>query len=75
LSIFTQYLKMGQFEKGLCIWIIEVEYNKLISREELIFLNKLLDIEMEKAKKGYFIGPIYKIQPRIDWIKKRIETL
>lgn len=63
------------FDRCLCFWLVDMWYYGLISENELEFLNILLEIEMKKAQKGYFIGPKGEIQPRIDWINERIKQL
>lgn len=63
------------FVKSLCFWLIEVESSDLISYQEYSFLDGILDSESDRLGVGYFIGTPHEIQPRIDWIKKRIEGL
>lgn len=63
------------FDRCLCFWLVDVKFYGLISDDELELLESLLDDEMRKAGKGYFIGPKGQIQARIDWIKNRIEQL
>lgn len=56
---------------GLCIWILNVWFYDLISQDEYDIIQQTLD----NSGSGYFIGPEGQIQPRIEWIKKRIEEL
>lgn len=63
------------FDKCLCFWIIELKYADAISIGEFMVLDDILLSEMNRIGRGYFIGPPYDIKPRIDWIKKRIESL
>lgn len=62
------------FEWGLCIWIGLCFDNDVISGREFIFLDSILD-KLRTNSESYWIAPKGQIQPRIDWIKNRIETL
>lgn len=63
------------FYGGLCGWILYVWFNDIISYQEYLFLDTLLKNESQSLEVSYFIGTRGEIQPRIDWIKKRMEEL
>lgn len=62
------------FAGGLCTWIGYVRYMGLITEDEWDLISDVL-YTARNGKNLYWIGPIYQIQPRIDWINNRIETL
>lgn len=63
------------FYKSLCFWLIKLDLENIITVQEYEFLDKILDDESDRIGIGYFIGKKHEIQPRIDWIKKRMEEL
>lgn len=62
------------FELGLCVWVGICFDKGLISIDEYDFFESQLDL-LSTGSHAFWIGPIGELQPRIDWIKKRIETL
>ena len=64
------------FGLGLCGWVSFLKEDRHISFEEYKFLGKVLDRHLPERKDGWmWCWTRGEIQPRIDWIKKRIETL
>lgn len=58
------------FMTGLCDWVKSLYLVSNFNREEYYTLYNKANSSI-----GYWIGPKGQIQPRIDWIKKRMEEL
>lgn len=67
------------FKRGLCGWIFKLWFIKLITSNEeerlISALRRSYRYSKDTWNQGYWIGPEGKIQPRIDWINKRIKQL
>lgn len=64
------------FGLGLFGWVMFVREDKHISWAECKFLEKVLDRHLPDRKDGWmWCWTRGEIQPRIDWIKKRIKEL
>lgn len=62
------------FDWGLCVWLGICHDESVISYTEYMFLDQKLR-SLKTGLEKYWIGPKGQIQPRIDWIKNRIEQL
>lgn len=62
------------FETGLCLWILIIHIYSFMNDDEYLKLRRSIKSNRTSSE-TYWIGKSGEIQPRIEWIKKRIETL
>lgn len=62
------------FTGRLCTWIWDMRILGLITEEEWDLISNSVYAK-RIDKKIHWIGPVFEIQPRIDWINERIKEL
>lgn len=63
------------FKTGLCGWINNMRMFGILTDEESDLINYRIITDKRNIPFRFWLGEMFEIQPRIDWINNRIKEL